>query len=70
MRTAKKVFSVFLCWTILWSQSMSINASQTNEGNTMPPTLDEVIKLSSERVKNLAEAFLKKSSGHPQYPTS
>ena len=55
MRETKKMFSVFLCWVVLWSQTASINAGQTNTNNAVPPSLDEMIKLSSWQIREIAE---------------
>ncbi|MBI2063379.1 MAG: M48 family metalloprotease [Candidatus Yanofskybacteria bacterium] len=55
MNKTKKMFSVFLCWVVLWSQTASINASQINAGNPPPPSLDEIIKLSSWEIREIAE---------------
>ena len=57
MKPAKKIISVFLCWVVLWSQSANLNAGQVDVSNPTPPPLDEIIKLSSEQVKDLAERF-------------
>ncbi|MBI2063123.1 MAG: M48 family metalloprotease [Candidatus Yanofskybacteria bacterium] len=55
MRSAKNMFSIFLCWTILWSQSANLQAGQINTGNTATPSLDEIIKLSSWQIRDIAE---------------
>ncbi len=52
-----KMFSVFLSLIIFWSQQVSIAASQTNASNNLQPSLDEIIKLSSQQISDLAEKY-------------
>ncbi|MBI2669752.1 MAG: M48 family metalloprotease [Candidatus Yanofskybacteria bacterium] len=55
MRGSRKTFSVFLCWIILWGQTANICANQINEDNPHPPSLDEIIKFSSWKIREIAE---------------
>lgn len=57
MSQIKKMFLVFLCWAVLWSQQVSLSASQTDASNTAPPSLDEIIKLSSWQIRDIAEKY-------------